>query len=98
MVYHRILNMVPCAIQLDLIDKLFFHSVYNSLHLVTPNPHFSPPPPLWQPQVCFLHGSEIFNLFCILVLFGRQVRPKAAFPECVYIHKKIKKYDYKRHK
>ena len=32
MVYYRILNMVSCAIQEDLV---VYHSVYNSLHLVT---------------------------------------------------------------
>ena len=32
MVYHRILNMVLCAMQ----DLVVIHSIYNSLHLVTP--------------------------------------------------------------
>ena len=56
------ITMVPCAIQSDLIDMLLIHSVYNSLHLVTPNSHFIPPPPSWQPRVCFLHGSGIFGI------------------------------------
>ena len=38
MVYHRILNIVPCTIELWLI-----HSVYNSLHLLFPTSQFCPP-------------------------------------------------------
>ena len=33
MANHRILNIVPCAIQ-------FIHSIYNSLHLLVPNSQF----------------------------------------------------------
>ena len=36
MVYPRILNRVPL---------LSIHSLYNSLHLLTPNSHSIPPPP-----------------------------------------------------
>ena len=56
------ITTVPCAIQSDLIDMLLIHSVYNSLHLVTLNSHFIPPPPSWQPRVCFLHGSGISGI------------------------------------
>ena len=33
--YHRILNVVPCAIQWGW--HLFIHSLYNSIHLLIPN-------------------------------------------------------------
>ena len=53
MVYRRILNIVPCAIQKDLVS---YHSIYNSLYLLAPNSQSNPPPPppLWQPRVCSL--------------------------------------------
>ena len=52
MVYHRILNPVPCAMQSDL---LFLCSMCNGSHLLTPNSQSFPPPPLpGQPQVCSL--------------------------------------------
>jgi len=41
--YHRIVNVVPYAIQWD----LFIHSLCNRLHLLAPHPHATPlPPPL----------------------------------------------------
>ena len=33
---------------------LFFHSLYNSLHLLIPNSSSIPPPIPWEPQVCSL--------------------------------------------
>ena len=52
-VYHRILNIVPCAVNRTV---LFIHPTYNSLHPLTPNSQSSPSPfsPTWQPQVCSL--------------------------------------------
>ena len=60
MVYYKILNIVPCAIQQIM---LFIHSVYNILHLQTSKSHFIPPfhPPPWQPQ----GGSVLYILFSI---------------------------------
>ena len=46
MVYPRRLDIVPCAIELNLV---FIHSKCNILHLLTPNSQSIPPP--WQPQV-----------------------------------------------
>ena len=53
MFYHRILNIVPCAIHENLLS---IHSKHNSLYLPTPNSQFIPLPchiPPWQPEVCF---------------------------------------------
>ena len=44
MVYHRILNIVPCVYSRAL---LFIHFLFNSLHLLTSNSQSIPlPPPL----------------------------------------------------
>ena len=39
MVYHRALNIVPCA-----TTSLYIHSVYTGLHLLTPTSHSIPAP------------------------------------------------------
>ena len=49
MVYHRILNIVPCATQQNLVVH---PALYDSLHLLTWNSQSLPPP--WQPQACSL--------------------------------------------
>ena len=65
-VYHRILNIVPCAACRIL---LFLHPMYNSLHLLIPNSQSNPPPalsplatnPKSVPYVCnsvFWHHSK----------------------------------------
>ena len=41
MVYHRILNIVPCLLSKTL---LFIHYIYTSFHPLTPNSHFDPLP------------------------------------------------------
>ena len=41
MVDRRISNVVPCALQEDLV----YHPVCTSLHLLTPNSQSLPPPP-----------------------------------------------------
>ena len=43
MVYHKILNIVPCTIYIWAL--LFIHSIYNSLHLLTPTSQSTPLPP-----------------------------------------------------
>ena len=60
MVYPKRLDVVPCVIQ-DRIS-LLIHPKCNRLHLPAPNSSsFSlPPPPPWQPQVCFLYPSVCF--------------------------------------
>ena len=55
MVFCRILNIVPCAVQEDLV-----HSLYNSLHLLTLNSQSIPPPTPWQPQFCSLYLCVCF--------------------------------------
>ena len=50
MVSYRILNIVPCTIQQELV---FIHLIYNSLHLLTPTSQPLPPSqqqcwPLWK--------------------------------------------------
>ena len=35
MIHYRMLNAVPCAIQWDLV---VYYSIYNTLHLLNPNP------------------------------------------------------------
>ena len=40
MLYHRILNIIACAIQ----DDLVVYSIYNSLHLLIPDSQCIPPP------------------------------------------------------
>ena len=53
MVYHKILNIVPCAIQQDLIYTIYL--IYTSWHLLIPNSQPFPLSPLpWQPQVSSL--------------------------------------------
>ena len=55
MAYHSILSVVPRAIQQDLGIYLFFIcSLYNHLHLLIPDPQFTPPQHPWQPQICSL--------------------------------------------
>ena len=49
MFHHKWLDIVPSAIQQDLIA---IHSKGNSLHLLTPNSQSIPLPPPWQSQVC----------------------------------------------
>ena len=44
LVYHRIVNIVPCAIHP--IYKMLIHPIYNSLHLLISNSQSLPPPPL----------------------------------------------------
>ena len=46
-VYYKVLNVVPCAIQYNLVVYLFYNS---SLYLLIPNSEFipfPPPFPLW---------------------------------------------------
>ena len=57
-VCHRILNTGPCAGQQDLV---FYHPIYNSLHLLIPTSQsFSPQPPL---KDCFLPPLIFFKLW-----------------------------------
>ena len=64
MVYHRLLNIAPCAVQQDLVVYPF--SVWK-LPLLTPPSHSvsPPPPPPWQPPGCCLCPWFCFcwNLF-----------------------------------
>ena len=43
-VYHRILNIVLCAVQSNLVVYPFFVDMYNSLHLQTSIFHSTPSP------------------------------------------------------
>ena len=52
MVYHRVLNIVPCAMQQDLVAYPFHVQQLNSLHLPIPNSHCIPPLLPWQPHIC----------------------------------------------
>ena len=66
MVYHRILNIVPCIYSTLLQSRtlLFIHPIYNGLYLLIPNsPSFSPPTPFppRQPQV-----SSVCESFSVL--------------------------------
>ena len=62
MVYHKMLNMVPCAVGQDM---LFSHSGHNSLHLLVPNS---------QPNLPFCWQSlSLFSRSVSLFLFCRQV-------------------------
>ena len=62
MVYHKMLNMVPCAVGQDM---LFIHSGHNSLHLLVPNS---------QPNLPFCWQSlSLFSRSVSLFLFCRQV-------------------------
>ena len=62
MVYHRIVNIVSCAIQQDLV---FIHSLYTSLHLLIPNSQSIPlllDLPLTTSSV-FSMSVSLLNLF-----------------------------------
>ena len=65
MVYHSLLNTVPCDIQLDLV---FIHSLCNSLCLLIPNSQSIPPltPFPSKPQLCFLC---LWVCFCFIDRF-----------------------------
>ena len=75
MAYYKILNIVPCAMQQNV---LFIHSIYNILHLLTSKSHFFPPlhPPPWQPQsvlyirvcFCFVDICSFLSHFILLFL------------------------------
>lgn len=54
MVDHRILNIVPYATSGTLF---FIHSMYNSLHLLTPNFQSFPPLPLGSKSVLWIFES-----------------------------------------
>ena len=63
MVYQRILNVVPCAIQWTL---LFIHPVYTDLHLLIPNSQSFLPHPS-------LATTSPFSMSMSLFLFPRYV-------------------------
>ena len=66
MVYHRILNIVPCAIQYDLIvypSDLYWFASVNPQSPIFPSPTSFPP---WQPQVRSLH---LWVCFCFVDMF-----------------------------
>ena len=59
MVYHRILNTVPCAIYSRTL--LFIPSIYSSLHLLTLTSHsISPPPPSPLATTSLFSSKRIF--------------------------------------
>ena len=63
MAYHRILNIVSCALQ----DLVLFHSLYNSLHLLIPRAQSILLPlllPLGNKSV--LYVCESFCFTCVL--------------------------------
>ena len=62
MAYPRILNIVPCAIQWDLVVYLSY--IYNSLLLLTPNSHPFPPPTCSP-----LAATNLFSVSVSLFLF-----------------------------
>ena len=65
MVYHRILNIVPCAVQQDLVYPSY---VCNSLHLLIPNSQPFTFPPLPQ----FLATTQLFSV-SVSLQFDRYV-------------------------
>ena len=75
-VYHKILDMVPCAIGQDM---LFIHSRHNSLHLLIPNS---------QPNLPFCwQWLSLFSMFVSLFLFCRQVHLSLILdPTCKWHH------------
>ena len=62
MVYHRMLNIVPCALQ-----SLFIHLYIANLLLLIPNSQSFPPSP------CPLGNSSLFSMSVSLFLFHREV-------------------------
>ena len=64
MVYHRIFNIVPCAI----LRTLCIHPVYISLHLLIPNSQSFPHPPTSP-----LATTSLFSMPVGLYLFHRYV-------------------------
>ena len=69
MIYHRMLNIVHCAIYHRIF--LFIHPMYNSLHLLIPDSQSFPPP------LCLTlgnHKSVLFIYeFTILIMLGTVV-------------------------
>ena len=62
MVYHRILNIVVCALPCGIL--LFIHSLYKSSHLLIPTAHSippSPPAPLGNHQLV-LHVRDFVSV------------------------------------
>ena len=66
---HRILNIVPCAIQWDFV---VYRSVFNSLHLLIPSSQSFPPSPLGN------HKSVLF--ICYHILFKKKNKTYLAVP------------------
>ena len=62
MIYLRLLNILPWAVQQSLV---FIYSVYNSLPLITPNSLSIPPPP----ATSFLTATSLFCVTVTLFLF-----------------------------
>ena len=65
MVYYRLFNIVPCAIQQDLYPQQFFiHSTYNSLHLLIPNSQSIPPllPSTWFLMLFLFFKKVVLDL------------------------------------
>ena len=63
-VYHGILNIVPCALQQDLV----IHPSFISLHLLIPNSQSFPPPPASP-----LATTSLISMSVSLFPFCRQV-------------------------
>ena len=65
MTYHRILNIVLCSIQCDLV--VYPSSVYSRLHLLIPSSQSVPLPPSFPltNHKSFLHVSLSLSLFLI---------------------------------
>ena len=75
--YHRILNITPCAIQQDLGVN---HTVYTSLHLLTPHSH-SVPSHLPNCLNCLIQSHQ--NLILIFLFLNLKNNKSSIFDICL---------------
>ena len=69
---HRILNIVPCAIQWDFV---VYRSVFNSLHLLIPSSQSVPPCPSLP-----LASTSLFSLCICFCFIGKFICGMFQFP------------------
>ena len=71
----------------------FIHSLYNSLHLLTPNSQSippPPPPPPWQPEVCSLCPQTVLHPNSRMIYSKHKITTLLKTPHRLLVKLKIK--------
>ena len=67
--YYNIIDYISYAVHYIPVTYLFYNWKFQRFKLLKLFSPFSHPPPLWQPQVCFLSLCFCFVLFAHLLCF-----------------------------